>query len=123
MANVARYQVEWQGLPGGLGVSSFYVSGDGVSGQAGWITAVRQLFDDIQDYIPEEVVWRFIPEVSVFDDATGVLQSVRGTPQQIATAGVAAGAWSAASGARICPHDFSACRLQASQQDKERRAA
>jgi ferrochelatase len=29
----------------------------------------------------------------------------------------------AASGARICPHDFSACRLQASQQDKERRAA
>lgn len=104
MANVARFQVEWQGLPGGLGVSSFYVSGDGTSGQASWLTAVQELFRDFAQYVPEEVIWRLIPEVSVFDAATGLLQSVRGTPAFPGEAGFAAGVWSAASGARLDWH-------------------
>lgn len=76
-----RIRVEWNGLTGLPGVSTFYADPTVPTAYA----AVREFFLDIRDFFPSTLTWSFPANGDLIEDTTGAL----------------AGTWSTTSGAPV----------------------
>lgn len=102
MSDVAVIQVEWSGLPGGTGLSSFaFDAGPSIDFDAA-AAAVMSMFSEISLWFPNELRFNVLPEVSVYEHTTGQLVAagqVLNPPAQVV--GGSTNAYAAGVGASI----------------------
>lgn len=84
MTLLARIRVESDGFPGAPGYNILHFSeGQAVGG--GWgpslvdqvCTEVHTLYSDLATYLRHGTTFRVVPDVTIFDDATGEIQDVK----------------------------------------------
>ena len=107
MVNVVRQRVNWAGQSGGAGFSTFHLvredltpltAGQLVTAQA----AIRTLFENSSEWLPNDVTVSFPQTVDEIDSATGTLiSSLTASSAQTNVPGAYTGNWQNGVGTRI----------------------
>ncbi|MBA0085016.1 MAG: hypothetical protein HRJ53_08470, partial [Acidobacteria bacterium Pan2503] len=96
MGTVGRLRVEWHGLPGGTGLSTFYV--DAIGSATLMMTSVAAFFTAIKGIVPPAVQWVFPSQLDSIDDATGKLLSSQPVTPNAAISGLGGSNYAATTG-------------------------
>lgn len=100
MTALVQARIQWTGMSGGPGISTFYwLDSDGVQ-----MAAMRTFFEAIKANMPPSVTIKYPVVGNTIDDSTGLATGTWSTTAQSDTVGTNTGGYSAASGAVINWH-------------------